>query len=114
MSTALRAELADTGVRVSVLCPGTILTPMIEQGASPERWVGSYSQDKLESFFKGASGLAPDVFARRALDRVARNKPVIVLPVSYRMLWMINRISPALAIALAQRIYTAILKRISD
>jgi NAD(P)-dependent dehydrogenase (short-subunit alcohol dehydrogenase family) len=114
MSTALRAELADAGIRVSVLCPGTILTPMIEQGASAERWVGSYSQDKLERFFKGASGLAPDVFARRALDRVARNKPVIVLPASYRMLWLINRISPAMAIGLARQIFNAILKRISD
>jgi NAD(P)-dependent dehydrogenase (short-subunit alcohol dehydrogenase family) len=114
MSTALRAELADTGIRVSVLCPGTIMTPMIEQGASPERWVGSYSQDKLERFFKGARGLAPDAFARRALDRIARNKPVIVLPASYSMLWLINRISPAMAIGLARQIFNAILKRISD
>jgi NAD(P)-dependent dehydrogenase (short-subunit alcohol dehydrogenase family) len=114
MSTALRAELQGAGIRVSVLCPGTILTPMIEQGASPERWVGSYSQDKLERFFKSASGLSPDVFAGRALDRVARNQPVIVLPASYRMLWLINRISPAMAIGLARQIFNAIMKRISD
>lgn len=114
MSTALRAELADAGIRVSVLCPGTILTPMIEQGASPERWVGSYSQDKLERFFKSASGLAPDVFARKALDRVARNEAMIVLPASYRMLWLLNRTSPVMAIGLARQIFKAILKRISD
>ena len=114
MSTALRAELADAGIQVSVLCPGTILTPMIEKGASPERWVGNYSTEKLETFFQGASGMAPDVFAKKALDRIAKNKAVIVLPASYKMLWWINRFSPTIAIGLAQKIYNAILKRVSD
>lgn len=114
MSTALRAELADTGIQVSVLCPGTILTPMIEKGASPERWVGTYSTEKLETFFKSASGMAPDVFARKALDRIAKNKSVIVLPTGYKMLWWINRVSPTLAMGLSQKIFNAILKRISD
>jgi NAD(P)-dependent dehydrogenase (short-subunit alcohol dehydrogenase family) len=114
MSTALRAELAGTGIRVSVLCPGTIMTPMIEKGASPERWVGSYSTEKLEAFFGNASGMAPDVFARKALDRIARNKAVIVLPAGYRSLWWINRLSPGLAMGLSQKIYEAILKRVSD
>ena len=113
MSTALRAELADTGIQVSVLCPGTILTPMIEKGASPERWVGTYDREKLEIFFKGASGMAPDKFASKALDRIAQNKAVIVLPASYGMLWWINRVSPALAMALSRKIYGAILKRIA-
>ncbi len=114
LSTALRAELADTGVRVSVLCPGTILTPMIEQGASPERWVGTYSREKLEAFFGSASGMAPDDFARKALDSVAKNRAVIVLPASYSALWWINRLSSDLAIGLSGKIYGAIMKRVSD
>jgi NAD(P)-dependent dehydrogenase (short-subunit alcohol dehydrogenase family) len=114
MSTALRAELADTGIQVSVLCPGTVLTPMIEKGASPERWVGTYSAEKLEAFFQGAHGMAPDVFSKKALDRIAKNKAVIVLPAIYKMLWWINRVSPTLAIGLSQKIHNAILKRISD
>jgi NAD(P)-dependent dehydrogenase (short-subunit alcohol dehydrogenase family) len=114
MSTAMRAELADAGIQVSVVCPGTILTPMIEKGASPERWVGTYSSEKLETFFKSANGMAPGIFARKALDRIAKNKAIIVLPTSYSMLWWINRVSPTLAIALSGKIYSAILKRISD
>jgi len=114
MSTALRAELADTGIRVSVLCPGTIMTPMIEKGASPERWVGTYSREKLEAFFGKASGMAPDTFARKALDGIAKNQSVIVLPASYRALWWINRVSPNLAIGLSGKIYDAIMKRVSD
>ena len=114
MSTALRAELAATGIRVSVLCPGPIQTPMIENGASPERWVGTYSSEKLKVFFQGAHGMAPEVFSRKALDRIARNKSIIVLPEIYQILWWIYRISPTLALGLAQKIYNAILKRISD
>jgi NAD(P)-dependent dehydrogenase (short-subunit alcohol dehydrogenase family) len=113
MSTALRAELADTGIRVSVLCPGTIMTPMIEKGASPDRWVGTYDREKLETFFKGASGMAPDKFASKALDQIAKNKAVIVLPASYGMLWWINRVSPTLAMGLSRKIYGAILKRVA-
>lgn len=114
LSTALRAELAPGGIRVSVICPGTILTPMIEKGASQERWVGSYSKEKLEDFFQGASGMEPDLFAKKALFKISQNKSVIVLPDSYKMLWWINRLSPTLAMGLSQQIYKAIFKRISD
>jgi len=113
MSLAARAELADSGIRVSVLCPGTIMTPMIQEGASPKRWVGSYSQEKLEKFFQGAKGMPPDLFARKALHRIAKNDPVIVIPAGYKMLWYINRLSPSLAVKLSQQIYRAILKRVS-
>lgn len=114
MSTALRAELADTGIQVSVVCPGTISTPMIENGASPERWVGTYSREKLETFFQSANGMAADTFAKKALDQIAKNKAIIVLPASYKMLWFINRFSPNLAMGLSQKIYKEIFKRISD
>jgi NAD(P)-dependent dehydrogenase (short-subunit alcohol dehydrogenase family) len=113
LSTAMRAELADSGIRVSVLCPGTIMTPMIENGASPERWVGSYSQEKLDTLFQGARGMQTDKFAEKALNRIAKNDPVIVLPSSYKLLWSINRLSPSLAIKLSRTIYQAILKRVS-
>ena len=113
LSTAMRAELADSGVRVSVLCPGTIMTPMIENGASPDRWVGTYSQEKLDAFFQGAKGMQADTFASKALNRIAKNDPVIVLPSGYRVLWTINRLSPSLAIKLSRQIYQLILKRVS-
>jgi len=113
LSTAMRAELADAGIRVSVLCPGTILTPMIENGASSERWVGSYSQEKLDALFQNARGMDVDTFAEKALDRIAKNESVIVLPSAYKLLWNINRLSPPLAIGLSRKIREAILKRVS-
>lgn len=114
LSTALRAELAGSGVHVSVLCPGTVMTPMIEKGASPERWVGEYSSDRLAAFFKDARGMAPEKFARAAVNAVARRRAVIVLPAAYKGLWWLNRLSPSLAIGLGSKIYGAILDRVSD
>lgn len=113
MSLAARAELADCGIHVSVLCPGTIMTPMIEEGASPQRWVGSYSQAKLDTFFKGAKGMEPGLFAKKALHRIKKNDPVIVIPASYKALWYINRLSPSLAVKVSQQIYGAIMKRVT-
>jgi NAD(P)-dependent dehydrogenase (short-subunit alcohol dehydrogenase family) len=112
MSNALRAELAHAGIKVSVLCPGTVMTPMIEQGASPQRWVGTYPAEKLDAFFGNAKGMNPQKFATKALDRIARNQAIIVLPASYKLLWWINRVSPSLAIFLSEKIYHEIFKRL--
>jgi hypothetical protein len=43
------------------------------------------------------------VFARKALDQVARNKSIIILPAWWKILWWIERASPALASFLAQK-----------
>ena len=45
----------------------------------------------------------PALFARKALDRVAKNKAVIVLPKSYHVFWWINRLFPSLGIFLGQQ-----------
>ena len=44
-----------------------------------------------------------DAFARRALDAVARNRPVIVIPSWWRVLRFVNAILPSLADRLARR-----------
>jgi hypothetical protein len=45
-----------------------------------------------------------DLFARRALDAVARNKAIIVEPASWRWRWRFNRLCPDFAITIAQKI----------
>ncbi len=112
MSTALRAEAAQTGVRISVLCPGTIQTPLIEQGGRNGRWVGPHSEEKIEELFRGSYAMSPDKFAEQALRQIARNKPIIIIPSGYKLLWWINRLSPALAISVAGMISRTIFKKI--
>ena len=112
LTTALRAELAQSGITTSVLCPGAIQTAIIEDGTKSERWAGNYSEEKLKKFFEGVSGMDPDLFAEKALNQVAKNKPVIVIPARYKMLWWANRLSPSLGISIATQIYQAIFKKI--
>jgi hypothetical protein len=55
--------------------------------------------------------MAPGDFAKKVIDSVAKNKPIIVEPSWYRRLWWIIRLSPSLGIALAQRSFQ---KRIKE
>ncbi len=111
ISTAIRAELAHTGIRVSVLCPGTVRTDIFEHGGKNGRWVGNFSEEKVEKLFELARGMDPDKFAIKSLKKIARNKPIIIFPAGYKILWWIYRLSPSLGISFANKISQAIFKK---
>ena len=93
LSTALRAEGEDLGVKVSVVCPGFVRTPFYESAHFPK--VDSSVRD---NFF----GMLPQMFstpeeaAAETLKGVANNKAVIVFPFRSRLLWWAYRIWPKL------------------
>jgi short-subunit dehydrogenase len=86
LSLALRAEAADLGVKVSVVCPGTVQTHMY--AASPILNVRSEQTPAALPF----KVMEADTAAQRILAGVARNQPVIVFPLYARMLWWVYRI----------------------
>jgi hypothetical protein len=45
----------------------------------------------------------PDVFAAKALDAVARNQGLIIVPAWWRVLRLLNELFPSLAEAVARR-----------
>jgi NAD(P)-dependent dehydrogenase (short-subunit alcohol dehydrogenase family) len=112
LTTLLSAELAGSGIHASVLCPGTVQTAIMEEGARSERWAGVYSEEKLKKFFAQTQGMDPDIFVEKALRQIVQKKPVIVIPLGYKIVWWINRLSPALGISLSHQIYKVILKKI--
>ncbi len=112
ISTALRAEIAQTGIRVSVLCPGTVQTAVFEHGGKNGRWVGDFSEEKVAALLEGAKAMNSDTFAIKALKQVARNKPIIVLPAGYKILWWMNRLSPSLGISVSSLISKAVFKKV--
>lgn len=87
LSLNLRAELRAHGVKVTVLCPGGIRTPMTAPltAGLPER----------EARMRDQVNLDPDVFARAALDDVERNKAISVRPRYVRVLWWLYRLFPS-------------------
>jgi NAD(P)-dependent dehydrogenase (short-subunit alcohol dehydrogenase family) len=98
LSAGLRPEAALHGVRVSVLCPGAVETPILDQ-PGPFDLPPTASATVTARAYLTAMRQHPmpaDAFARRALRQVARNRAVIVLPSSAKSLWYAQRLSPRL------------------
>jgi NAD(P)-dependent dehydrogenase (short-subunit alcohol dehydrogenase family) len=102
LSISLRAEAAKLGVRVSVLCPGVIRTPILE-GGKYGRMLIDIPPEHLRRIWERFKPMLPDLFAKKVLDLVAKNRSIIIVPSRWKPLWWINRLSPALGLSLAQK-----------
>lgn len=111
LSTSLRAEAGTKGIRVSVLCPGAIRTPLLE-GGKYGKFLIDIKPEQLRDEWKKLRPMAPNIFASRALDAIAKNKAIIVLPSWWRLLWWIHRLFPSLGISLAQKKHQDMLKKL--
>jgi NAD(P)-dependent dehydrogenase (short-subunit alcohol dehydrogenase family) len=98
LTVGLRMEAASHGVRVSVVCPGVIDTPLLDK-RNPDDLPPAGSPDiramltALVGMPYPAASLASDV-----LDGVAANRPIIVTPAHARRVWALYRLSPGLMI----------------
>jgi NAD(P)-dependent dehydrogenase (short-subunit alcohol dehydrogenase family) len=108
LSKALRVEAAGAGVRVSVLCPGVIRTPLLSGGKHGIFVAGLPEREQRQLALKFFERFRPmDVrrFATQALDQVARNRAIIVVPGWWKLFWWLDRLSPALSLFIAQRLF---------
>jgi NAD(P)-dependent dehydrogenase (short-subunit alcohol dehydrogenase family) len=88
-STAVRAEAAGLGVRVSVACPGLVRTNMGEHNV----YWNVRKEDHLAQLpLRWA--IEPSQAARAILRGVARNQEIIVFPFSVRVAWWMYRACP--------------------
>ncbi len=91
LSTSLYSEAVQLGVKVSVVCPGFINTPLFQTA-------DTLKADREEVF----SGIpfklmeAKDA-AKAILKGVERNKKIIIFPFYARLFWYLYRIHPVLA-----------------
>lgn len=86
LSLSLRAEAADLGVKVSVVCPGWVQSGIY--AASPTLNVRHEQMQPALPF----KLMEADTAAQRILAGVARNQPVIVFPLYARVLWWVYRL----------------------
>jgi NAD(P)-dependent dehydrogenase (short-subunit alcohol dehydrogenase family) len=92
LSVSMRAEAARLGVRVSVVCPGTMDT-----GLGAAATIVRADRQRLESAAKSRNTLMDVRSAARATLRgVERNQAIIVFPFSARLAWWLYRIHPGL------------------
>jgi NAD(P)-dependent dehydrogenase (short-subunit alcohol dehydrogenase family) len=85
-SLNIRNEVAALGVRVSIVCPSGVSTPMMDHVDDHSRL------------------LSPEQFAKTVLDELPRGKALIVKGAMAKRLWVLYRISPSLFMKLASKI----------
>jgi NAD(P)-dependent dehydrogenase (short-subunit alcohol dehydrogenase family) len=95
LSHALRAEGRKLGVKVSVVCPGFIDTPIITD--SPLRM--GIARERLLAM--APKPMPPDRCARVILDGVAKNRATIIPTAHAKLFYLLQRLSPDAAIALS-------------
>ena len=98
LSTGLRLEARDRGVRVTVLCPGAIDTPLLDS-QGPEDLAPPRVPFDARRYLRRAVGREHPVegFVEKALRGVARNKGLVVEPASARALSKGLRWSPRIS-----------------
>jgi NAD(P)-dependent dehydrogenase (short-subunit alcohol dehydrogenase family) len=95
LSVSLRVEAAAHGVRVSVVCPGPVETPLLDQAGSAGAVspAGAVNARKLLTNALGPP-YAADAMAADVLDGVVENRAIIVAPATARDAWEAYRRSP--------------------
>ncbi|MDP3279148.1 MAG: SDR family oxidoreductase [Deltaproteobacteria bacterium] len=108
LSMSLRIEAAALGIRVSALCPAAIETPILESD-NPADLPGTTWRPNMRRFLTRLGGppYPVDKMATEALDAVADNVAVIVLPGAARMAWRLGRMLPSLVESLAGKAVAA-------
>jgi NAD(P)-dependent dehydrogenase (short-subunit alcohol dehydrogenase family) len=109
LSQSLRTEAAAIGIRVSVICPGVIRTPILE-GGQYGKIKTNIPDEKLRDMWEELKPMAPDLFAKKALNAIAKNRAIIVVPAKWKLIWWLNRLSPSLGMAFAQNRFQKIRK----
>jgi len=98
-------------VRVSVLCPGVIRTPILE-GGKYGRKISDIPPELLKHLWEKLHPMPPNIFAKKVLDAIAKNKAIIIEPSWWKLFWWLDRLSQALSFALAEKSYRALLQKL--
>jgi NAD(P)-dependent dehydrogenase (short-subunit alcohol dehydrogenase family) len=108
LSLSLRGEARGRGIRVSVLCPGFIRTAILDNGGKYGKTLVKLSAEQqqiISEMVENFKPMDPNLFAREALNHVAKNKAIIVLPKRYKVIWWINRFFPSLGMLIGRQSY---------
>ena len=105
LSKALRAEAAGLGIRVTVLCPGVIRTAILEGGGKYGKMLVDIPSEMQKRMWEKFKPMPADLFAEKALDAVAKNEPIVIIPSWWKMIWRLHRFFPLFGLSLAQKQY---------
>jgi NAD(P)-dependent dehydrogenase (short-subunit alcohol dehydrogenase family) len=101
LSKTLRIEAQRHGVRVSVLCPGAIRTPILTGGKYGRINMPGATAENVMKQWERVRPIDPAELARGTLDAMAKNRAYIVLPRWWRVFWWLERMAPTLSLRFA-------------
>ncbi len=107
LSRSLRVEAETHGVRVSVLCPGAVWTPILAGGRFGHSGYDGLREETIKKMWSALRPISPEALASKALDAVARDEAVIVVPGFWRAVWLADKLAPSAML----RIYALLLRR---
>lgn len=102
LSKAMRLEAERHNVKVSVLCPGAIRTPILTGGVYGRMEKTGASEEAILKSWEPTRPMAPDKFAARVLRAVLRNKAIIIVPAWWKTLWYLDRFSTTISTRFAR------------
>lgn len=105
LSSALRIEAADAGVRVSALCPGFIRTPILVNGGKHGGTHLAASVETQLSLMERGKPMDAEPFAKAVLAQIPRNPAFIIVPWWWKLVWLGARLSPSLMLFMATKGY---------
>jgi len=114
LSESLRIEGAAAGVRISVLCPGVIRTPILEDGGKYGKLLMHMPKEFERLMWKRLRPMDPDRFAKKVMWAVAKNRAIIVIPWRWRLFWWLHRLSPSLALCLGRWHYERLRREMEE
>jgi NAD(P)-dependent dehydrogenase (short-subunit alcohol dehydrogenase family) len=112
LSKSLRAEAERMGVRVSVICPGVIRTPILEGGGRYGKMLMDIPPERVRQLWERLKPMPPNLFAKEVLKSVAKNRAIIIVPSWWRIYWWINRLSPSLGMRLSKKQFQKVQKEL--
>lgn len=105
LSTSLRPEAAAFGVRVSVLCPGVVRTPLLKNCGKFGTMITPVPKEIQLRTWERMGPMEPHDFARKALREIAANTPVIVIPSWWKWLHRLYTLFPGIGHAVVRKMY---------
>ncbi len=101
LSSALRAEAASLGIKVSVLCPGFVDTPLLDEIYEAPASIENGSVRRTVQMMSPRI-LTAEVVGKKAVQGMARNQAVIPVGSLAQVMWRLNRLSPSVVRGLVQ------------
>ena len=98
MTLGLRIEAKTLNIKVSVVCPTIVNTPLYDTAI-----YNKVHKLKALKFFKNSKIQTPEIAAWRIIKATASNKPIIHTAMSTRLGWALYRLYPSLYIAGSRR-----------